>query len=72
MTPHPRPAGTRPPCDTKSDRPAGLVELRARAWAAVVDRGGGPVNARQLAEDARITRGAARPSTRARPAGPPT
>ncbi len=59
MTPHPSPAGTRQPYDTESDRPAGLAELRARAWAAVVDRDGGPVNARQLAEDARITRGAA-------------
>src|SRR4051794_4964360 len=59
MTPHPSPAGTRPPHDTDSDRPAGPAELHARAWAAVVDRGGGPINARQLAEDAGITSGAA-------------
>ena len=59
MTPHPSPDSNHPRYDTNSDRPAGPVELRARAWAAVVDRDGGPVNARQLAEDARITRGAA-------------
>jgi Bifunctional DNA primase/polymerase, N-terminal len=59
MTPYPRPAGTRLLCDTESDEPAGLVELRARAWAALLDRSGGPVNAHQLAEDACITRGAA-------------
>ena len=59
MTPHPNRAGTRRPHDTYGDRPAGPAELRARAWAAVVDRDGGPVTARQLAEDARITRGAA-------------
>ena len=59
MTPHPNPASTRPPYDTNSDRPTGPADLRARAWGALVDRDGGPVNARQLAEDARITRGAA-------------
>jgi hypothetical protein len=59
MTPHPNPASSRQPHDTDSHRPAGPAELRSRAWAAVVDRDGGPINARQLAEDAGITRGAA-------------
>lgn len=59
MSPHPSAAGARRPAHTESHCPAGPAELRARAWATVVDRDGGPVTAGQLAEDARITRGAA-------------
>jgi len=59
MTPHTSPAGTRPSQGTHGDRPTDPAGLRARAWAAVVDRDGGPVTAGQLAEDGRITRGAA-------------
>lgn len=62
MTPLTSRTGSRQPAPTpttESDGPVGPGDLRARAWAALVDRDGGPMTAGQLAEDARITRGAA-------------
>lgn len=59
MTPRPNRVSTHPPASTHSDHSAGPAELRARAWTAVIDRDGGPVTPRQVADAAGITRGAA-------------
>jgi hypothetical protein len=59
MTPYQDHHRHHPPAHTHSHRPVGPAELRARAWTALADRDGGPVTADQLADTARITRGAA-------------